>query len=68
MKNMNTTMQGLDALLRTQIDNQGIAITNSTNEAQAVLNAINNLNPNQLRRGRSAPGRRSSGATDTASP
>ena len=68
MKNMNTTMQGLDVLLRTQIDNQGIAITNSTNEAQAMLNAINNLNGNQLRRGRSAPGRRSSGVTDVASP
>ena len=62
---MKTTMQGLDALLRTQIDNQGIAISNSTNEAQAMLNAINNLNPNQQRRGRA---RRSSGVTDVASP
>ena len=65
MKNMNTTIQGIDGLLRTQIDNQGIAINNSTNANQAMLDAINNLNPNQQRRGRS---RRSSGATDTASP
>jgi hypothetical protein len=75
MKNMNTTMQGLDTtmqgidgLLRTQIDNQGIAINNNTNANQAMLDAINNLNPNQQRRGRSAPGRRSSGVTDVPSP
>jgi hypothetical protein len=68
MRNMNTTMQGLDVLLRTQIDNQGIAMTNSANESQAMLNAINNLHGNQLRRGRSVPDRRASGVTDVATP
>jgi hypothetical protein len=58
--------------LITQVDNQAIMDTNRTNKSQEMLNALDNLYPNQPtkkgRRARPGGARRASGVTDTDSP
>ena len=65
LKNIYGKVEELDRLMTLQVDNQSILDTNRRSESQEMLNAINNLNPNQQQgRGRRRP--RSSGVTDVS--
>ena len=58
-------MEELNRLVTLQVDNQSILDNNRRSKSHKMLNAINNLNPNQ-QQGRGRRRARSSGVTDVS--